>query len=112
MDVIKRVQTLMDKHTMLLDIRLYTPTTEDYKKCPSSTLKCFAEEIKVLGEELKTFGRIYNFKLNIKLEKLATFFNETETACRQCELFIEQNAANFLSDLMSTLQMMNQQFCE
>ncbi|CAB1442822.1 unnamed protein product [Pleuronectes platessa] len=91
-DIIIRVQTLINKapDVRLTDIRLYTPTIEDFQKCPSSTLKCYAEEIKVLCVELKT---VKNFKLNVKLEKLATFFNQTEAACRQCEIFTKQNAA-------------------
>ncbi|XP_053277979.1 interleukin 15, like [Pleuronectes platessa] len=110
-DIIIRVQTLINKapDVRLTDIRLYTPTIEDFQKCPSSTLKCYAEEIKVLCVELKT---VKNFKLNVKLEKLATFFNQTEAACRQCEIFTKQNAATFLDHLQSALQMMNQQFCE
>ncbi|XP_034459565.1 interleukin 15, like [Hippoglossus hippoglossus] len=114
-DIVKRVQTLIDQapDVVLLDVRLYTPTTEDFEKCRSSNLKCFADEIKVLCEEWKTVGvLIEKFKLDAKLEKLATFFNQTEAACRQCELFKKQNATMFLSDLKSALQMMNQQFCE
>ncbi|XP_062241741.1 interleukin 15, like isoform X2 [Platichthys flesus] len=113
-DIVTRVQTLINQAPdVLWDIRLYTPTPEDSQKCPSSTLKCYAEEIKVLCVELKSVGvQTEKLQLNAKLEKLAMFFNQTEVACRQCEIFTKQNATMFLGNLMSALQMMNQQFCE
>ncbi|XP_056231116.1 interleukin 15, like isoform X5 [Seriola aureovittata] len=96
-DIILRVEFLIKKAPNL--------------KCPSSTFKCFAAEIKVLTDEWKTFDNIPKFKLNILLGELATSFNQTESECRQCELFKEQNAEKFLKDLLSTLQFINEQYC-
>ncbi|XP_050921559.1 interleukin 15, like isoform X5 [Lates calcarifer] len=81
--------------------------------CPSSTLKCFADEVKVLVKEWETVGVVgfRNLKLNIKLEILASRFNQTESECRQCELLKVQNATVFLEDLRSTLQIINTDFC-
>ncbi|XP_038549922.1 interleukin 15, like isoform X9 [Micropterus salmoides] len=94
-----------------VDCRLYTPTIDDYQNCPSSTLKCFADEIKVLIEEWSTVGKIPCFTLNISLTTLASKFNQTESECRQCELFREEEAENFLKGLQLTLEMMNSQHC-
>ncbi|XP_056231113.1 interleukin 15, like isoform X3 [Seriola aureovittata] len=112
-DIILRVEFLIKKAPNLwLNSRLYTPNLTDYQqKCPSSTFKCFAAEIKVLTDEWKTFDNIPKFKLNILLGELATSFNQTESECRQCELFKEQNAEKFLKDLLSTLQFINEQYC-
>ncbi|XP_038549914.1 interleukin 15, like isoform X2 [Micropterus salmoides] len=82
-----------------------------HKNCPSSTLKCFADEIKVLIEEWSTVGKIPCFTLNISLTTLASKFNQTESECRQCELFREEEAENFLKGLQLTLEMMNSQHC-
>ncbi|XP_038549917.1 interleukin 15, like isoform X5 [Micropterus salmoides] len=97
--------------TKSVDCRLYTPTIDDYQNCPSSTLKCFADEIKVLIEEWSTVGKIPCFTLNISLTTLASKFNQTESECRQCELFREEEAENFLKGLQLTLEMMNSQHC-
>ncbi|XP_050921557.1 interleukin 15, like isoform X3 [Lates calcarifer] len=114
-DIIKWVGELIKKTSDLwLDCRLYTPTIQDYQQnCPSSTLKCFADEVKVLVKEWETVGVVgfRNLKLNIKLEILASRFNQTESECRQCELLKVQNATVFLEDLRSTLQIINTDFC-
>ncbi|XP_044057489.1 interleukin 15, like isoform X3 [Siniperca chuatsi] len=110
-DIIKRVKFLIIKAPDLwLHCRLYTPTIDDFQQnCPSSTLKCFANEIKVLIEEWETVQGIHSLK--IRLEKLASLFNQTESECRQCELLEEKEAEVFLKGLHGTLEMMNSQHC-
>ncbi|XP_038549918.1 interleukin 15, like isoform X6 [Micropterus salmoides] len=112
-DILKQVKFLVKLAPSLksVDCRLYTPTIDDYQNCPSSTLKCFADEIKVLIEEWSTVGKIPCFTLNISLTTLASKFNQTESECRQCELFREEEAENFLKGLQLTLEMMNSQHC-
>ncbi|KAG7240173.1 hypothetical protein INR49_027245 [Caranx melampygus] len=113
-DIIVRVESLIRLAPELswLDSRLYTPTLRDYMKCPSSTIRCFAEEAEVLTDEWETIvKRIRRFKLSILLKELATYFNETESVCLRCELLTEQNAENFLNNLLSTLQYINTQHC-
>nr|XP_046246073.1 interleukin 15, like isoform X2 [Scatophagus argus] len=106
-DVIRRVESLIVSDLTELDCRLYTPTIEDYQKCPSSTMKCFADEVKVLIEEWENFPA-GGLRLNIKLKKLAKLLNKTEASeCLQCELSKEEKAEKFLKDLALTLRTMN-----
>ncbi|XP_045930887.1 interleukin 15, like isoform X2 [Micropterus dolomieu] len=111
-DILRQVKVLVKLAPSLsVDCRLYTPTIDDYQNCPSSTLKCFADEIKVLIEEWRTVRILPRFTLNISLTTLASKFNQTESECRQCELFREEEAENFLKGLQLTLEMMNSQHC-
>ncbi|XP_072249015.1 interleukin 15, like [Leuresthes tenuis] len=114
-DIILRVKLLRDKAAAerLMDCRLYTPTIQDYENCPVSTLKCYAAEIQVLTEELELSGlkRFLTRKVNVQLKKLASLINQKESECRQCELFTENNVTTFLADLLSTLNMVNSQYC-
>ncbi|XP_068601616.1 interleukin 15, like [Brachionichthys hirsutus] len=113
-DIIAKVQHLKDAPDLMsLECRLYTPTIEDYMRCPGATIKCFADEIGVLIQEWERVPR-GGFKLNVKLGKLARqFLNKApeDSPCFRCELSKEQRAGEFLQDLLSTLQAVNAQRC-
>ncbi|XP_068174316.1 interleukin 15, like isoform X2 [Antennarius striatus] len=112
-DLIPRVQSLQARSDLMsLDCRLYTPAIEDYMRCPSSTIKCFADEVEVLIQEWERVPH-GGFKLDVKLEQLASLLNETleDSGCFQCELSREQRAEKFLEDLLSTLEAVNSQRC-
>ncbi|XP_059187885.1 interleukin 15, like isoform X6 [Centropristis striata] len=111
-DIIKRVKSLIEKEPQLrwLDCRLYTPTVEDFRNCPRSTLKCFADELQVLIEEWD-LHRLKKLKLNTRVENLALTLNQTDPECLQCELLKEENAKKFLQSLQETIEMANLRGC-
>uniref|UniRef100_A0A674NBJ6 Interleukin-21 n=1 Tax=Takifugu rubripes TaxID=31033 RepID=A0A674NBJ6_TAKRU len=104
-DIIISVQTLINSTPTGLDSRLYTPTINDYDKCPESTLMCFAEEVKVLKYE----SEIEAFSLIRKLRRIAGSFKKPD--CLQCELSAERATKQFLRDLLTVLQHMNALNC-
>ncbi|XP_071387925.1 interleukin 15, like [Centroberyx affinis] len=98
------------KETEWLTSRLYTPTMDDYNKCPISTLKCFAQEVKVLKVEWPSNGPTTTTTTNLlqlarHLGNLGRQINQT---CNQmCELHEEKAAGEFLETLKVILQSMN-----
>uniref|UniRef100_A0A3Q3MXF4 Interleukin n=1 Tax=Mastacembelus armatus TaxID=205130 RepID=A0A3Q3MXF4_9TELE len=113
-DILRRVRGLVSKAPALewLGCRLYTPTIDDYEqKCPSSTLKCLADEIQVLTGEWGKLDKLKRLNLHNNLRTLAWLVNQTESGCRQCELFKEENAERFLNDLCKILHYMNSKNC-
>ncbi|KAG8001686.1 hypothetical protein GBF38_002672 [Nibea albiflora] len=75
-DLHTNVQTLISSSDVtLLDSKLYTPTIDDYKKCPRSTMKCFAEEMKVLIVEWETIP-YKGINLSHRLNKLVKKLNQ------------------------------------
>ncbi|XP_034720593.1 interleukin 15, like isoform X2 [Etheostoma cragini] len=117
LDTLKKVQNLISiapGMNQKLNCSLYTPTPQDYMKCPKSTLKCFADETQVLIQEWESVnvgnlrGSRYVYK---KLEFLSTELEQPESECLQCEFLHEENAEKFLEQLKSTLMMMNSQHC-
>ncbi|XP_061576453.1 interleukin 15, like isoform X2 [Cololabis saira] len=113
-DIITRVESLNATVQMYSDCRLYTPTIQDYKKCPKAALTCFASEVKVLTQELEILGRAEKSRrknINSELKRLAQMFNQEESECRLCEVLQEENAPRFLENLFLSLEMMNRQHC-
>ncbi|KAK9520406.1 hypothetical protein VZT92_020294 [Zoarces viviparus] len=110
-DLLKQVQTLIGIAPQLNDSGcwLYTPTAQDYEKCPSSSLTCFSEEVQVLIDEWANAGVIKKgrFRLKRGLRLLAVKLKKTESECSRCELFPEEEAKTFLSKLKETIQKMN-----
>uniref|UniRef100_A0A3Q3A3W9 Interleukin n=1 Tax=Kryptolebias marmoratus TaxID=37003 RepID=A0A3Q3A3W9_KRYMA len=92
-----------------LNFSLYTPTIQDYQKCPSVALKCFADELEVLNRELEISGvkRSPLFKTLQRLEK-----NEKQSDCLRCELLEERSAEIFLQNLQDTVQEINAKNCQ
>ncbi|TNN01405.1 interleukin 15, like isoform X1 [Takifugu flavidus] len=112
-DIIISVQTLINSTSSLtgLDSRLYTPTIDDYIKCPKSTLMCFAEEVKVLQRESESKA----FSLIRMLRNVAgSPFQpqpQPQPDCLQCEVHAERATEQFLGDLLTVLQRMNADNC-
>ncbi|XP_078140479.1 uncharacterized protein LOC139913106 isoform X2 [Centroberyx gerrardi] len=92
-----------------LNSTLYTPTLDDYMKCPTSTLNCFAQEVKVLNVEWPTLRPT----LKLTLRRLAKHLGNLErrsinqTCYQMCELHEEKAAGEFLETLKVILQNMN-----
>ncbi|XP_062274623.1 interleukin 15, like [Scomber scombrus] len=93
-----------------LGCKLYTPTVIDYENCPRDTLKCFADEVKVIILELNTVPEVTRRLYSI-LNSLSKRFNESKSACPQCECHKEEKAEIFLRNLLKTLQRMNNEHC-
>ncbi|XP_039678696.1 interleukin 15, like isoform X2 [Perca fluviatilis] len=116
-DTLTKVRNLITETPAMkekLNCSLYTPTAQDYKTCPKSTLKCFTNETKVLIEEWVAinFGPISTLrKVHRNLQILSAKFNQPESECRQCEFLNEKNAEEFLEQLAVTLQTMNSEYC-
>ncbi|XP_054459451.1 interleukin-15-like isoform X2 [Anoplopoma fimbria] len=109
-DLLTRLnKTIINTTLQDLTSRLYTPTREDFQKCPRSTLRCLSAEIHVLFEEWKTITVQAPGELRMKsmLEKLQLYFSEKEPMCRKCELLQEKNAEEFLKQLHEIIQMAN-----
>lgn len=105
-DTIRQVDSLIgDAPDWWLDTKLYTPTKDDYKNCPRSTMNCFAAEMEVLLEEW-TLHRTY-FRLSGALRKLGRSLNQTDSQCLQCERLQEENAETFLQGLREALEHVN-----
>ncbi|XP_073345300.1 interleukin 15, like isoform X2 [Pagrus major] len=109
-DVFRTVQRLIDgdPDSMCSDCKLYTPSSDHFKKCPRSTMLCFANESKVLIEEWDNY---HGPRLDRELGKLARWLTQSESGCLQCELQKEETAGKFLADLLKTLQMMHSLHC-
>lgn len=106
-DVLTQVEDLQRNADKQISCRLYTPTSRDFEICPGAALRCFAEELQVLAEEWEQ-----NLNRNRKrIQKLASYFDQTESGCRQCELLEEEDTKTFLQSLSNTLQIMRSQFC-
>ncbi|XP_011480458.1 interleukin-15 isoform X2 [Oryzias latipes] len=86
------------------DSTLYTPDVQDFKRCPSTTLRCFVAELQVLRAELTHDGCIA--VSNRTARRLEVWSNryKTEQDCLQCELLEETSVDNFLQSLVSVLQ--------
>ncbi|XP_037630248.1 interleukin 15, like isoform X2 [Sebastes umbrosus] len=94
---------------------LYTPSNEDVKKCPRSSLQCFAAEVEVLFVEwhINNVPGADKFRLHKKLEGEADLIKPTtESGCRHCEVFEMKQPLMFLEDLQRTLQWMNARYCD
>ncbi|CAK6980618.1 interleukin 15%2C like isoform X2 [Scomber scombrus] len=74
------------------------------------TLKCFADEVKVIILELNTVPGVPRGLYSI-LNSLSKRFNESKSACPQCECHKEEKAEIFLRNLLKTLQRMNNEHC-
>ncbi|XP_047248511.1 interleukin 15, like isoform X2 [Girardinichthys multiradiatus] len=115
-DIIIKVTSLKKSllNQTLVNCTLYTPTIEDYKKCPSAAFKCFADEMIVLSEELKISGLTYDLALSLNrmLKRLAQSFKQPESDCHQCELHKEESADGLLEALQEVLWLMNSEFCQ
>ncbi|XP_035813818.1 interleukin 15, like isoform X2 [Amphiprion ocellaris] len=114
--VLWQVEALQRKADTQISCRLYTPTSRDFEICPGAALRCFAEELQVLAEEWElnpnlNRNRKARSKFNLRIQKLASYFDQTEPGCRQCELLKEEDAKTFLQSLNDTLQIMRSQFC-
>uniref|UniRef100_A0A671TW50 Interleukin n=1 Tax=Sparus aurata TaxID=8175 RepID=A0A671TW50_SPAAU len=109
-DVFIIVEKLLkcDQNSTCSGCRLYTPSIDDYKRCPRSTMLCFANESKVL---IKEWDNYCGPRLDKKLGQLAQCFKQPESLCRPCELQNEETAGKFLADLLVTLQMIKSQNC-
>lgn len=105
-DSIRQVDSLIQQAPdWWLDTKLYTPTKDDFKNCPSSTMNCFAAEIEVLLEE---WTLLYTYrKLSTALKRIGKSRNQTESQCLQCERLQEENAETFLQGLRDTLELVN-----
>lgn len=95
------------------DCRLYTPTLDDYQKCPMSTLTCFEKEVNVLVlESGNKSSPIYKLKLSFRLKSLKSFIKQKEGAnCPDCEVHRERAAKDFLTTLLTILEWMNNKGC-
>ncbi|XP_054884152.1 interleukin 15, like [Poeciliopsis prolifica] len=108
LDRIKKVESLNNMLPTQMDLSLYTPSVDDYKKCPGATLSCFTDELSVLCEEMKASGlNRTQQNLSQSIWNLAKKFNESESDCRQCELHPEKSPEDFLSVLLNILEMIN-----
>ncbi|XP_035536635.1 interleukin 15, like isoform X2 [Morone saxatilis] len=112
-DSIQKIEHLIGKAPEMkgLNCRLYTPTIDHYKKCPSATMKCFAGEMNVLLDEWEITD-VYLIKLKTSLKTLADRLNKTQSGCTiHCELFEMAEPEIFLNILRETLLLMNTLHC-
>uniref|UniRef100_A0A087XZ73 Interleukin n=2 Tax=Poecilia TaxID=8080 RepID=A0A087XZ73_POEFO len=109
---IDKVKSLNDSLPTQMDLSLYTPSVEDYKKCPTAALSCFADELSVLCEEMMVSSlNCTEPKLSQSLRKLAKKFKKSESDCRLCELHLEKSPKDFLIVLLNVLQWINSENC-
>ncbi|KAM4741992.1 interleukin 15, like isoform 2-T2 [Anableps anableps] len=113
-DLVSKVTSLNNSLSQqMVNFSLYTPTIEDYKKCPSGTFKCFSDELSVLSEELTINGLSSHRAENLsrRLKGLARSLQQLESDCRPCELHQEESAGSFLGVLLKTVHVMNSGNC-
>ncbi|KAM9318027.1 interleukin 15, like isoform 3-T3 [Pholidichthys leucotaenia] len=114
------------------DCHLYTPSTQDFQQnCSLGTLTCFCVELSVLAEESeqchgplvklkKSLEKLSNSVRQLQSQKLMTAGaaraeprNDTgqQSECLQCELLPQKDPENFLRDLLSLIQTINEEKC-
>ncbi|XP_072919884.1 interleukin 15, like isoform X1 [Hemitrygon akajei] len=97
------------------DINLYCPTLEFIEICGKETLKCFKSELFVLGFEFDGLLKQNVSQLIGSLnEKLDSFIShlKASTGCQRCEIYNEEPAKVFLSNLIRFLQYHNRYICQ
>lgn len=95
------------------DTRLYTPTLQDFQKCPSATLTCLKAEVDVLCDEWSVEKKIVKSLTRILATQAQSLqkVSQAESGCSNCENFQEQNATVFLDFLSNTVQNINSMSC-